>query len=54
MQKLKMENIINGIISLELLIQKYKSLNFRYNFKGSMIIDYISIPLKFGYPTING
>ena len=41
----------NGVT---LLIQKYKSLNFRYNFKGSMIIDYISIPLKFGYPTING
>ena len=41
----------NGVT---LLIQNYKSLNFRYNFKGSMIIDYISIPLKFGYPTING
>ena len=37
-----------------LLIQKYKTLNFRYNFKGSMIVDYISIPLEFGYPTING
>jgi LEA14-like dessication related protein len=36
------------------LIQKYKSLNFRYNFEGTMIVDYISIPLKFGYPTING
>ena len=40
--------------SVTLLIQKYKSLNFRYNFKGSMIVDYISIPLEFGYPTING
>jgi hypothetical protein len=41
-------------MGVTLLIQKYKSLNFRYNFKGSMIVDYISIPLEFGYPTING
>jgi len=33
------------------LIQKYKSINFNYKFTGTIMIDYISLPLNFGYPT---
>jgi len=33
------------------LIQKYKETTFNYKFVGTIVIDYITIPLKFGYPT---
>ena len=33
------------------LLQKYKSINFNYKFTGTIMIDYISLPLNFGYPT---
>jgi LEA14-like dessication related protein len=33
------------------LIQKYKSINFDYKFTGTILVDYISLPLNFGYPT---
>jgi LEA14-like dessication related protein len=36
------------------LIQKFKTKNFNYKFTGSIMIDYIVLPLEFGYPTING
>ena len=38
----------NGVADL---IQKYKSTNFNYKFVGTIVIDYISLPLNFGYPT---
>jgi hypothetical protein len=36
------------------LIQKYKDSKFSYKFKGTIVIDYITLPLEFGYPTANG
>jgi hypothetical protein len=36
------------------LIQKYKDSKFSYKFTGTIIIDYITLPLEFGYPTVNG
>jgi hypothetical protein len=36
------------------LIQKYKDSKFSYKFTGTIMIDYISLPLEFGYPTVNG
>jgi LEA14-like dessication related protein len=33
------------------LIQKYRDTNFNYKFTGTIMIDYISLPLNFGYPT---
>ena len=33
------------------LLQKYKSINFNYKFTGTIMVDYISLPLNFGYPT---
>lgn len=36
------------------LIQKYKDTKFSYTFKGTIVIDYITLPLNFGYPTVNG
>jgi LEA14-like dessication related protein len=33
------------------LIEKYKETNFKYKFVGTIMIDYISLPLNFGYPT---
>jgi hypothetical protein len=36
------------------LIQKYKSTKFSYTFRGTIVIDYITLPLNFGYPTVNG
>jgi hypothetical protein len=38
----------NGIADL---IQKYKSTTFNYKFVGTIVIDYITLPLNFGYPT---
>jgi hypothetical protein len=36
------------------LIQNYKNSKFNYKFTGTIMIDYISLPLEFGYPTVNG
>jgi hypothetical protein len=38
------------------LIEKllYTKEDFSYKFKGTILIDYIAIPLEFGYPTANG
>jgi LEA14-like dessication related protein len=36
------------------LLQKYKDTKFSYTFKGTIVIDYITLPLNFGYPTVNG
>ena len=33
------------------LLQKYNSINFNYKFTGTIMVDYISLPLNFGYPT---
>jgi hypothetical protein len=33
------------------LIQKYKSKDFSYKFSGTIMVDYIVLPLEFGYPT---
>ena len=33
------------------LYNKYKSTNFNYKFEGTIMIDYIVLPLNFGYPT---
>jgi hypothetical protein len=33
------------------LIEKYKDTNFSYKFTGTIMIDYITLPLNFGYPT---
>jgi len=33
------------------LIQNYKNSNFTYKFTGTIMIDYITLPLNFGYPT---
>jgi len=33
------------------LLNKYQSTNFNYKFTGTIMIDYISLPLNFGYPT---
>ena len=36
------------------LIKKYKDTKLSYTFKGTIVIDYITLPLNFGYPTVNG
>jgi len=36
------------------LIDKYQSSSFNYKFTGTILVDYISLPLNFGYPTVNG
>jgi hypothetical protein len=36
------------------LLQKYKDAKFSYKFTGTIMVDYIALPLNFGYPTING
>lgn len=36
------------------LLQKYKDSKFSYKFTGTIMIDYITLPLEFGYPTVNG
>jgi hypothetical protein len=41
-------------IGVSNLLQKYKESNFSYKFTGTIIIDYITLPLEFGYPTTNG
>jgi len=33
------------------LIDKYNSTSFNYKFTGTIMVDYISLPLNFGYPT---
>ena len=33
------------------LIEKYQSTSFNYKFTGTIMVDYISLPLNFGYPT---
>jgi len=33
------------------LIDKYQSTSFNYKFTGTIMVDYISLPLNFGYPT---
>lgn len=33
------------------LLQRYKDTNFSYKFVGNIMIDYITLPLNFGYPT---
>jgi len=33
------------------LLQKFKNTDFNYKFVGSIVVDFIEIPLKFGYPT---
>jgi hypothetical protein len=33
------------------LLNKYQSTSFNYKFSGTIMIDYISLPLNFGYPT---
>jgi hypothetical protein len=38
-------------IGVASLIQKYKSKDFSYKFTGSIMVDYIILPLNFGYPT---
>jgi len=41
-------------IGVSNLLQKYKESNFSYKFTGTIMIDYITLPLEFGYPTTNG
>jgi hypothetical protein len=41
-------------IGVSNLLQKYKESNFSYKFIGNIMIDYITLPLEFGYPTTNG
>ena len=36
------------------LLQKYKDSKFSYKFTGTIMVDYIVLPLEFGYPTVNG
>jgi len=33
------------------LLEKYQSTTFNYKFTGTIMVDYISLPLNFGYPT---
>jgi len=33
------------------LLQRYKSVDFNYKFTGTIMVDYIVLPLNFGYPT---
>jgi LEA14-like dessication related protein len=33
------------------LLEKYQSTSFNYKFTGTIMVDYISLPLNFGYPT---
>ena len=33
------------------LLEKYNSTTFNYKFTGTIMVDYISLPLNFGYPT---
>jgi hypothetical protein len=33
------------------LLDKYQTTNFNYKFTGTIMVDYISLPLNFGYPT---
>ena len=33
------------------LLDKYQSTTFNYKFTGTIMVDYISLPLNFGYPT---
>jgi len=33
------------------LLNKYQSTSFNYKFTGTIMVDYISLPLNFGYPT---
>jgi LEA14-like dessication related protein len=33
------------------LLEKYKSSTFNYKFVGNIMVDYITLPLNFGYPT---
>lgn len=33
------------------LLDKYNSTTFNYKFTGTIMVDYISLPLNFGYPT---
>jgi LEA14-like dessication related protein len=33
------------------LLEKYNSTTFNYKFNGTIMVDYISLPLNFGYPT---
>jgi hypothetical protein len=36
------------------LLKVYKNKKFSYKFTGTIMIDYIALPLEFGYPTANG
>lgn len=38
----------NGVVDL---YNKYKSTSFNYKFTGTIMVDYIVLPLNFGYPT---
>ena len=33
------------------LLEKYQSTSFNYKFTGTIMVDYIVLPLNFGYPT---
>jgi hypothetical protein len=33
------------------LLEKYQSTSFNYKFSGTIMVDYIVLPLNFGYPT---
>jgi hypothetical protein len=33
------------------LLNKYQSTSFNYKFTGTIMVDYITLPLNFGYPT---
>lgn len=33
------------------LLEKYNTTTFNYKFNGTIMVDYISLPLNFGYPT---
>ena len=33
------------------LLEKYQSTSFNYKFTGTIMVDYILLPLNFGYPT---
>ena len=38
----------NGVAAL---LEKYQSTSFNYKFTGTIMVDYIVLPLNFGYPT---
>lgn len=41
----------NGVANL---LEKYQNTSFSYKFTGTIMVDYIVLPLEFGYPTVNG